>query len=67
MEDKITRIGAGNRAISDYCDALFTGVITLEDAKVVYRKMSLVSLLKPFFLRVMMRLPSEKFLFIRVS
>ena len=38
LEDKITRIGAGNRAISDYCDALFTGVITLEDAKVVYRK-----------------------------
>ena len=38
LEDKITRIGAGNRAIGEYCDALFTGVITLEDSKVVYRK-----------------------------
>ena len=38
LEDKITRIGAGNRAISDYCDAIFTGVITLEGYMVVYRK-----------------------------
>ena len=38
LEDKIARIGVGSRAISDYCDAIFTGVITLEDAKVVYRK-----------------------------
>ena len=38
LEDKITRIGAGNRAISDYCDAIFTGVITLEGYMVAYRK-----------------------------
>ena len=38
LEDKIASIGAGNRAISDYCDALFTGVITLEGYMVVYRK-----------------------------
>ena len=38
LEDKITRIGAGNRAIGEYCDALFTGVITLEGYTVVYRK-----------------------------
>ena len=38
LEDKITRIGAGNRAISDYCDALFTGVIALEGRMIVYRK-----------------------------
>ena len=38
LEDKINRIGAGSRAINDYCDALFTGVIALEGRMVVYRK-----------------------------
>ena len=38
LEDKISRIGAGSRAIQDYCDALFTGVIALEGRMVVYRK-----------------------------
>lgn len=38
LEDKISRIGAGSRAINDYCDALFTGVIALEGRMVIYRK-----------------------------
>lgn len=38
LEDKISRIGAGSRAINDYCDAIFTGVITLEGRMIVYRK-----------------------------
>ena len=38
LEDKISRIGAGSRAINDYCDALFTGVIALEGRMIIYRK-----------------------------
>lgn len=38
LEDKISRIGEGSRAISDYCDALFTGVISLEGRVVTYRQ-----------------------------
>ena len=38
LEDKISRIGAGSRAINDYCDALFTGAIVLEGRMVIYRK-----------------------------
>ena len=38
LSEKIARIGAGSRAINDYCDALFTGVIALEGRMVVYRK-----------------------------
>lgn len=30
IEDKIAKIGEGSRAINDYCDALFTGVISME-------------------------------------
>lgn len=38
LEDKIARIGEGSRAINDYCDALFTGVISLEGRVITYRQ-----------------------------
>lgn len=38
LEEKIARIGEGGRALADYCDALFTGIIHLEGRMVVYRK-----------------------------
>ncbi len=59
LEDKITRIGAGNRAIGEYCDALFTGVITLEGYTVVYRKSEFGIVTETVLSSVMMRLPSE--------
>lgn len=38
LESKISKIGEGSRAINDYCDALFTGVISLEGRVVTYRQ-----------------------------
>ncbi len=37
LEKKVAKIGEGSRAISDFCDALFTGVISMEGRVLVYR------------------------------
>lgn len=37
-EDKVSEIKEGGRAVSDYCDAIFTGVIAIEGRVVVYRQ-----------------------------
>lgn len=36
-EEKVSKIGEGSRAINDYCDALFTGVISMEGRVLAYR------------------------------
>lgn len=43
VQDRIDRIGQGGRAIQDYCDALFTGVIHVEGRVLSYRKDSFSS------------------------
>ena len=38
IEGKISKIGEGTRAVVDYCDALFTGVISVEGRILAYRQ-----------------------------
>ena len=38
IEEKTAKIGEGSRALGDYCDALFTGVISLEGRVLTYRQ-----------------------------
>jgi hypothetical protein len=38
LAEQITKIGSGGRDIDDFCDALFTGIITMEGYVVTYRR-----------------------------